>query len=167
MKRLLWNRAEQLTAVIAVWAIVLAPLAAVANCCCVASAPTAQAADPALAAGDRLDPVSCCATEPTDVGISESTPACCTPAATSKSLADSAAQSCSCQTTCCDTNVSQAVAVVSTPSQQVHALDWDALPVALLDELPWVTRSSWSEAAREPVFLSAHARCAKLCRWLN
>lgn len=166
MNRLLWNQAEKLIAVVAAWAIVLAPLAAVANCCCVARAATAQAAAPDQATAGRLDPVSCCATGSTDVGVSEPTPACCTPAATSKSLANSAAQSCSCQTTCCDTNVSQAVAVVGAPSPH-HPLDWDALPVALLDKQPGVTRSTWSEAVRQPVFLSAHARCARLCRWLN
>jgi hypothetical protein len=164
----LGNRAEQLIAVVAAWAIVLAPLTALSNCCCAARAAAAQATVPDQAAGDRLVPVSCCAAEPAEVCDSQPTPACCTPkAAMGQSLDKTSMQSCACQTTCCDTYISQATAIVTPAGQQVISLDWDALPVALLDELPWVTRSSWSEDAREPVFLSAHARCAMLCRWLN
>jgi|SRR5690606_27478336 len=167
MNRLLGNRAEQLTSIVAAWAIVLAPLAALSNCCCAARAAAAQAAAPEQAAGDRLEPVSCCATAPADACASQPLPACCTPAASGQALDNTSLQSCACQTACCDTNISQAAAVVAPASQQVVAHDWAALPVALLDELPWVTRSSWSADAHEPVFLSAHARCAMLCRWLN
>lgn len=168
MNRLPLIRIEKLTAIVAAWAIVLAPLTTFSNCCCAARAATTQAAAPEQAdEEERLEPLSCCAAAPSDVCVSEPAPSCCTPAATGQSAPSSSLKSCSCQTHCCDTNVSQAAAIVSSTGQQSVSLDWDAPIAALLGELPWEPRSTWSEAARDPGFLSAHTRCAMLCRWLN
>lgn len=174
MKRRLWNRAETLFALVAMVTLLVGP-AAFANCCCAALA-AAEPADSAAAsccASTAVAPAAACCQSSLSQGLrldsavpgtASDCPLCdgqAIPAAASSKLP------CQCVEACCDTAVSETPVLRAASDQRADSVEPLALPGTLFAAAPLVSLFPADAFRREPNFLSAQARCAKLCRWLN
>lgn len=165
MKRRLWNRAETLFALLAIAALLIGP-AALANCCCavLAAAEPADSAAASCCASTAAPSAACCLPPSRGLHWASDCPLCdgqAMPAATSSKLP------CQCVEACCDTAVGEVPVLRVASDQRADSVEPLALPGTLFAAAPLVSLFPADAFRGPPNFLSAQARCAKLCRWLN
>lgn len=179
MKRHLRTRAETLLALVAIVALLVGP-AAFANCCCavLAAAEPADAAAASCCASTAAAPSTACCLPPSSglhlasglqgdsavPGTASDCPRCdgqALPAATGSKLP------CQCVEACCETAVNEVTVVRAASDQRADSVEPLALPGTLFAAAPLVSLFPADAFRRDPNLLSAQARCAKLCRWLN
>jgi hypothetical protein len=176
MCRTLHRRSLRVITLIVVMAMLLAPTAALASCCCVLAKVGQATGLSTDGCCDRQDAPSCCSTK-SNHG-SQTGRSCCTsravgsPANTTPhvlTLQDSLSSptQCECERSCCDGLRAPNVAINNESDSSRFGHDVDSEPTFLFVSYDLAPTSFELGVDHAPRFLSAPHRCATLCRWLN
>jgi hypothetical protein len=168
MLRTRHRRTLRLLATIVVLAVLLAPTASLASCCCVIARVGQAAGIATNGCCDQTQVASCCqshsgASTPRSCCGQRETLGCGTLAVPASVLPTD----CSCEHSCCDGLIIRPAAILTEneSSRIIHSVSLDtAILFAPIDRIPAVQKIGVDLSFG---FLSAPHRCAALCRWLN
>ena len=153
--------ALRLTTMFIVVAMLFAPTASLASCCCVLAKVGQAVGLSAGGCGDHNDVASCCVSPALETAPTPQS--CCI----GRTGVQSVPSNCDCEQSCCD-GVSIPTVAITTDNdspRSAHNMASDSPYLfASYDFIPASSKFGIDHSFR---FLSAPHRCATLCRWLN